>query len=149
MKRFIAILFVVIVSGIHALYGEGFSIEWQVLDATVGTSTGGSYSITGIIGQPNASTPMTGGEFSISGGVTGLAVALREQNSPALRIEPRGANLLIAWPSSGMGFHLQQSSSLITPGWNEVLVTPTVAGSENQILLPFAAGHRFFRLHKP
>ncbi|MFN3409754.1 MAG: hypothetical protein ACK45B_12210, partial [Limisphaerales bacterium] len=38
-----------------------YSIPWQTIDGGGGTSTGGVYRVTGTIGQPDASGPMTSG----------------------------------------------------------------------------------------
>lgn len=43
------------------------SIPWSTIDGGGGTSSGGSFTLQGTIGQPDAGT-MAGGSFSISGG---------------------------------------------------------------------------------
>lgn len=49
--------------------GGVFSIPWSTIDGGgVINSTGGSFTLSGTIGQPDASTPMTGGAFSLTGG---------------------------------------------------------------------------------
>src|SRR5215468_10720568 len=46
-----------------------YSISWSTIDGGGGTSTGGVFSVSGTIGQPDANaTPMIGGNFSLSGG---------------------------------------------------------------------------------
>lgn len=44
------------------------SISWYTIDGGGGTSSGGVYSVSGTIGQPDAGGPMTGGSFSLYGG---------------------------------------------------------------------------------
>lgn len=44
-----------------------FAIPWSTIDGGGGTSTGGSFSLSGTIGQPDAGT-MSGGSFAITGG---------------------------------------------------------------------------------
>mgnify|MGYP001488349017 CR=1 FL=1 len=44
-----------------------YSINWSTIDCGGGVSSGGTFSITGTIGQPDAGR-MTGGSFSLSGG---------------------------------------------------------------------------------
>ncbi len=44
------------------------SISWYTMDGGGGTSTGGSFTVSGTIGQPDASGPLTGGTFTVSGG---------------------------------------------------------------------------------
>jgi hypothetical protein len=50
--------------------GGPYDLSWSTIDSGGGTSNGGSYAISGTIGQPDAgpSTPMTGGPFSLVGG---------------------------------------------------------------------------------
>lgn len=43
-------------------------ISWYTIDGGGGTSTGGGYSISGTIGQPDAGVVLTGGMFEINGG---------------------------------------------------------------------------------
>jgi hypothetical protein len=63
-----------ILAGIFALamapaaMGQDFAITWYTIDGGGGTSTGGDFSLSGTIGQPDAGGPMTGGDFSIEGG---------------------------------------------------------------------------------
>ncbi|NUM47979.1 MAG: hypothetical protein HUU38_25015 [Anaerolineales bacterium] len=49
----------------------GFSIPWWTVDAGGGTSTGGPYTLTGTIGQPDASLCASGGDFAIQSGFWG------------------------------------------------------------------------------
>ncbi len=44
------------------------SISWWTIDGGGGTSTGGAYTLSGTIGQPDASNPMTGGAYTLTGG---------------------------------------------------------------------------------
>ena len=41
-----------------------YSIDWFTIDGGGGTSTGGVYSVSGTIGQPDASGAVTGGNYS-------------------------------------------------------------------------------------
>jgi hypothetical protein len=51
-----------------AQVGGGFDLTWSKIAGGGGTSTGGSFSLSGTIGQPDAGGPMTGGTFSLVGG---------------------------------------------------------------------------------
>ena len=44
------------------------SITWSTIDGGGGTSSGGAFTLRGTIGQHDASAPMTGGTFSLTGG---------------------------------------------------------------------------------
>ena len=47
---------------------QQYSIDWHTIDGGGGASTGGVYSVSGTIGQPDAGGPLTGGSFSLIGG---------------------------------------------------------------------------------
>jgi hypothetical protein len=51
-----------------------FSIPWSTIDGGGGTSTGGGFTLTGTIGQPDAAT-LVGGSFQCLGGYWGGAAA--------------------------------------------------------------------------
>jgi hypothetical protein len=44
------------------------SISWFTIDSGGGTSSGGGFTLSGTIGQPDASTTLTGGTFTLTGG---------------------------------------------------------------------------------
>ncbi|MGJ8636687.1 MAG: hypothetical protein ACSHX5_07570 [Phycisphaerales bacterium] len=49
--------------------GGDFSIPWSTIDGGgIINSTGGSFTLSGTIGQPDAGPTMTGGSFSLTGG---------------------------------------------------------------------------------
>src|SRR5262245_43062366 len=47
---------------------QSFAIDWHSVDGGGGTSTGGLFSVSGTIGQPDAAPSMAGGSFSLAGG---------------------------------------------------------------------------------
>ena len=49
-----------------AMHGQ-FAIDWFTIDGGGGTSAGGSHSISGTIGQPDAGST-SGGSYSLAGG---------------------------------------------------------------------------------
>jgi hypothetical protein len=46
----------------------GFDLSQSTIDSGGGTSTGGTFSVSGAIAQPDAGTPMAGGAFNLAGG---------------------------------------------------------------------------------
>ena len=44
------------------------SVDWNTIDCGGGTSTGGSFIVNGTIGQWDAESAMTGGNFTVNGG---------------------------------------------------------------------------------
>jgi len=61
----------VAVGAFAAARANGYSIERWTLDNGGGISSAGVYSLAGTIGQLDASTVMTGGTYSLTGGYWG------------------------------------------------------------------------------
>ena len=59
---------VAITSLASAAAAQPLTIPWSTLDGGGGLSSGGSYSVTGTVGQPDAGPPMHGGRFTVRGG---------------------------------------------------------------------------------
>jgi uncharacterized membrane protein len=57
-------------AGIVYAHLAGYSLPWWTVDSGGGTSTGGSYSLSGTIGQPDAGT-LSGGNYRLEGGFWG------------------------------------------------------------------------------
>jgi len=53
----------------------GYTLDWWTADGGGGASTGGSYSLDGTIGQPDAGGTSSGGTYSLAGGFWGGAAA--------------------------------------------------------------------------
>ena len=123
-----------------------FKLDWFTVDGGGGASSGGSYSLTGTIGQPDAGA-LSGGGHAVQGGFWG-AFGGAAESGPALRIQVAGPNVVLAWPNPSTGFQLQESSSLTLPNWSDVNAAPAVVGGERQVSQPAAAATRFYRLRK-
>src|SRR5947208_12407277 len=82
---------------------QTYSIDWFTIDGGGGTSTGGVYSVSGTIGQPDAGA-MSGGNYSLTGGFWSL-FAVQMPGAPLLSIALTTTNsALVSWPSSSTGF---------------------------------------------
>ena len=67
------VIAVVLFSFVSVAAGNGYSVDWWTVDGGGGiSSTGGSYSLAGSIGQPDAGTA-SGGTYSVVGGFWGGA----------------------------------------------------------------------------
>src|SRR5437764_10911152 len=98
-----------------AALAQSFSIDWFTIDGGGGTSTGGVYSVSGTIGQPDAGH-MSGGNFTIDGGFWGIIAAVQTPGAPLLRIFLTSSNtVVVAWPAPSTGFSLQQNGVLGSP----------------------------------
>jgi len=60
-----------------ALARSGFDVSWWTVDGGGGTASGGSYTLTGTIGQPDAGV-LTGGDYTLGGGFLGGGAAAVE-----------------------------------------------------------------------
>jgi hypothetical protein len=124
---------------------QSYSIDWSTIDGGGGTSTGGVYSVTGTIGQPDASGPMTNGQYSLTGGFWVLPVAVQTTNAPVLTIVPTmPGNATISWAPNSPGWVLQESLNLGTTNW-----VNSASGATNPIVVPATLPKKFYRLHKP
>jgi hypothetical protein len=116
------------------------------MDGGGGTSTGGVYSATGTIGQPDASlAPMTNGQYSLAGGFWALPVAVQTTNAPWLTIILAGpGSATISWAPNTPGCVLQYTASFTPTNW-----VNAPSGSLNPVTVPATVPTRFYRLFKP
>jgi hypothetical protein len=127
-----------------------YSIDWTSLDAGGGASTGGVYTVSGTIGQPDAGT-MTGGSFALTGGFWGLIAAVQTRGAPYLSIARTNNSARLTWPAAA-GYTLEQTVSLpCSPSaWSAVSTSQyQTNGAAIVVNVPVASGNTFFRLHKP
>ena len=124
---------------------QQYSITWSTIDGGGGTSTGGVYSVSGTIGQPDAGVTMTNGQYSVTGGFWALPTAVQTVGAPTLTIAPAGAGqATISWTPNTPGFVLQETVSLSPANW-----TNSLSGTTNPILVPAPLPAKFYRLFKP
>src|SRR2546421_1212328 len=106
--------------GVSALQAQNYSIDWFTIDGGGGTSTGGVFSVTGTIGQPDAGH-LSGGNYTVDGGIWGLIGAVQIPGSPLLNVVVTTTNsVIVSWPALSGGFSLQQNSNLGTTNWTAV-----------------------------
>src|SRR5947199_1537264 len=99
----------VLLAGGATVCAQTYAIDWLTIDGGGGTSTGGVYSVSGTIGQPDAGGPMTGGNFFLVGGFWSL-FAVQTPSAPLLTITLTATNTaLVSWAYPSTGFSLQQN----------------------------------------
>jgi hypothetical protein len=131
-----------------AIHAQTYSVDWSTIDGGGGTSTGGVYSVTGTIGQPDAGR-MSGGNYSVDGGFWGLIAAVQMPGAPLLSVSRTDTNtVLVSWPYPSTGFALQQNSVLGTTNWMNVTNAPAQVGDQWQVVVQTPSGNRFYRLLK-
>ena len=126
-------------------FAQSYSIDWFTIAGGGGTSTGGVYSVSGTIGQPDAGEPMSGGQYSVTGGFWTLPTAVQVPAAPTLSIVPATpGNATISWSPATPGFVLQETWALSPANW-----TNAPSGESNPIVVPATLPTRFYRLIKP
>jgi hypothetical protein len=122
---------------------QNYSIDWFTIDGGGGTSTGGVYSVSGTIGQPDAGA-MSGGNYTLNGGFWAI-YAVQTPGAPTLAIVPTGlGQATISWSPNSGGWVLQETPSLSPTNWIN-----SVSGPTNPITIPVAPPTKFYRLFKP
>jgi len=128
--------------GAHA---QSYSIDWSTIDGGGGTSTGGVYSVSGTIGQPDVGSAMTGGNYSLTGGFWSL-YAVQTAGAPVLSIKFINNTAIVYWPSPSTGYNLQANTSLAAANWVTPSEVVTNDGTIKYIIVNPPTGNRFYRL---
>jgi hypothetical protein len=126
---------------------QNFSIDWYKLSGGGGTSTGGNFSVSGTIGQPDASATLTGGNFSLTGGFWSIIATFQTAGAPNLLISHVGSNVVVSWPDTG-SFFLQQNNNLGPTGWSTPGYTVNLADGTNSVTFTPSPGNMYFRLRQ-
>jgi hypothetical protein len=127
------------------LQAQTYSIDWSKVSGGGGTSTGGVYVVSGTIGQPDSGGPMTGGNYSVTGGFWSLISVVATPGAPALAISHTGGTVTVYWQNVS-GWSLQQNSSLTSPASWSASSGMTTANGTNYLNLASPTGKLFFRL---
>jgi len=125
-------------------FAQSYSIDWYKVAGGGGTSTGGTYSVSGTIGQHDAGGPMTGGNYSLTGGFWALISVVQTPGAPNLYIS-HSANAVTVYWQAVAGWSLQQNANLATAGWTASGGVTTSNGT-NYLNLTSPTGNLFFRL---
>jgi len=125
-----------------------YSIDWFTIDGGGGgTSTGGVYSVSGTIGQPDAGLAMSGGNFSLTGGFWSLISVAQTPGAPSLTIIRSGTSVIVSWPSPSNGFVLQQNNNVNNAaGWSAFGGTINDNGTIKSVSINPPTGSLYFRL---
>src|ERR1700759_4026723 len=87
---------------------QNYSIDWYKISGGGGTSTNGQYAVSGTIGQHDAGGPMTGGNYSLTGGFWSLISVVQTAGAPTLYISHSGNTVTVYWQNV-TGWALQQN----------------------------------------
>jgi hypothetical protein len=126
-------------------FAQSFSIDWYKISGGGGTCTGGTYQVSGTIGQPDASGAMSGGNYSVTGGFWALIQAVQTPGAPLLIITHAGNQAIVSWDPSVTGWTLQTNNNLSTGTWGNY----PGAVINNSVTNAPPTGNVFFRLTHP
>jgi hypothetical protein len=131
-------------------FAQSYSIDWFTIDGGGGTSTGGVYSVSGTIGQPDAGR-MSGGNYTMDGGFWGIIAAVQTPGAPMLTIARTTTNTVaVFWPSPSTSWTLQQNTNSISSvNWSNAPGTILDDGTTKTLIVNPPTGNRFYRLYKP
>lgn len=133
---------------VSSLCAQSYLIGWSKVAAGGGTSSGGQYTISGTIGQPDAGGPMIGGNYSLTGGFWSLISVMQTPGAPALYITRSGNTVTIYWQNVS-GWSLQQNANLAaSANWSASNGVTNSSGT-NYLNLTSPPGNLFFRLSQP
>jgi hypothetical protein len=131
--------------GAAASLAQTYSIDWSTIGGGGGTSTGGVYTVSGIIGQPDAGAT-SGGNYLLTGGFWSLIAVVQTAGLPNLWIAYSGKSVIISWPNA-VSCTLQSNNSLAnTSGWSPYGGTVNTVNGTNSVTINPSTGNLFFRL---
>jgi hypothetical protein len=114
-----------------------FAVNWFTLHGVDGSISGGSYTLNGIAGQPDAAV-VSGGGYVLQGGFWLEAIA-----PPMLFITLSGARIGLSW--DGGGFLLQSAEEANGP-WVDFVANVTTDGIHYEATTTISGRCQFFRL---
>ncbi len=123
-------------------FAQSYTIDWYKIAGGGGTSTGGTYQVSGTIGQPDASGAMSGGGYSVTGGYWAMINVVQMPGAPLLTITYAGNQAVVSWNPSVSGYTLQTNANLASPAWGNYLGNVVNNSATNAP----PTGNVFFRL---
>lgn len=124
-----------------------FAIRAYTINGGGGKSEGGPFTVQGTVGQPDAATPLTGGQFSVTPGFWASVSAIQTPGAPLLSIQVVGDSVQVSWPKTATAFTLEQSSAI--PGnWQTVTFPHATNGSTVSVAVPLSGQIQVFRLRQ-
>ena len=125
-----------------------YSIDWYKIAGGGGVSTGGTYQVSGTIGQTDAGGPLTNGQYAVTGGFWALE-AIQTPGAPRLWVSRTTTNTVVVWWAlPDTGWQLQSATSMVAGSlWSDPL--PYQTNTANLFYVePVPPGNKFYRLKK-
>jgi hypothetical protein len=132
---------------------QNYSIDWFKVAGGGGTSTGGVFTVSGTIGQPDAGA-MTNGSFTIVGGFWSFVAAVQTEGAPILHVARTVTNTVnVSWLKPADGWILTWTNALAggTNAWPAIAPALYQTNATEFLYVEPAPvmGSRFYRLRKP
>jgi hypothetical protein len=128
---------------------QSYTIDWSTTDGGGGTSTGGVFTVSGTIGQPDAGT-MSGGIYALSGGFWGILAAVQTPGAPYLSVARTETNTVcVWWAVSATTWQLQARTNLVAGGSPWSACSYVTNGANCVHVEPSPVGNKFYRLQGP
>lgn len=122
-----------------------YSVDWATIDGGGGTSTGGVYTLSGTIGQPDAGR-MSGGNLSFDGVFWGIFAAVQTPGASLLSVSRPNNIVIVQWQQIA-GWNLVQNTNVATPVVSWILSSGVSSAGETKYLdLTNPPGNLYFRL---
>lgn len=132
-----------------SINAQSYSINWYKIAGGGGMSAGGAYQINATVGQPDASSAMNGGNYSLTGGFWSLISVVQTPGAPPLYLSLSGNTVTVYWQNVS-GCTLQENGSLAAPAaWTTCPCSPTTSNGTNYVNMTCTGQSLFFRLCKP
>ena len=133
---------------IFSTHAQSYSIDWFKIAGGGGTSSNGTYVVSGTIGQADAGQ-MAGGNYSLTGGFWSLISLVQTPGAPILNITYSGANAIVSWQLPAPNFLLENNAVANTNGWATVSQSAYVTNGNtvSVTVTPPLNSQRYFRLH--
>jgi hypothetical protein len=122
-----------------------YSIDWYEVSGGGGTSTGGVYTVSGTVGQHDAGTAMSGGNYSMTGGFWSLISVAQTPGAPKLFITHSGSTVTVYWQAVS-GWGLGQKSSVAPSGNWSTCAGVTTSNGTNYLSIVNPSGVMFYKL---
>jgi len=144
--RIVTAFSLLVLAGHLSVPAQDYTVDSSKIAGGGETSQGGTFSVTGTIGQADATSPLRGGSYSLAGGFWSLIAVVQTAGAPRLAIARSGTSTIIAWPASDQTFVLQENNSLIATNWFNYSGTLTTEGTNQSATISSSFGNKFFRL---
>lgn len=143
MKTSIFAAGLLLVAGVAS--AQNYTIDWYKIAGGGGTSSGGSYTLSGTIAQHDAAAQSSGGSYTLAGGYWSL-YAVQTPGLPRLSIARAVTNAVVVFWANTAVCTLQTKPNLSATNWTDYGGSISQAGGTNAATISPPTGSMVFRL---